>query len=61
MDELISLRNMLMNELNGGYFDSVSWEAAVIMATDLNCLSIQAQLQRYIDNYGWKQRDLFLV
>jgi FMN-dependent NADH-azoreductase len=56
MAELIELRNMLMNELNVGLFDSDSWNAAVIMAKDLNCLSIQAQLERYISHYGWMQK-----
>ena len=52
LTEIINLRNVLMNELNGGYFDRDAWGALVIMARDANCYAIADQAQRYIEHYS---------
>ena len=51
MQKFLELRAALFRELDAGYFDEVSWRAAVIMACDLGCYAIQAQLERYIEHY----------
>ncbi len=50
--EIINLRNVLMNELNNGFFDRDAWGALVVMARDANCYSIAAQAERYIKHYA---------
>lgn len=52
MTEIINFRNVLMNELNAGFFDRDAWCALVILARDANCLSITAQAERYIEHYS---------
>lgn len=52
MSEVVILRNVLMNELNNGFFDREAWNALVVMARDANCLSIAAQAERYIEHYS---------
>jgi hypothetical protein len=46
------MKSVLMNELNSGYFDEISWKACSIMAKDAGCDCIAAQLDRYIEHYS---------
>ena len=52
MSELIELRNTLMHELDGGLFDLDAWTGAAAWAEMMGCLSIKAQLDRYIKHYS---------
>lgn len=51
MDEIILLRNVLMNELNNGKFDRLAWVFLYAKAIAADCLSIAAQIDRYIKHY----------
>lgn len=52
MTEIINFRNVLMNELDHGFFDRDAWGALVVMARDANCHSIAAQAERYYNHYS---------
>jgi len=52
MIEVIALRDSLMNELNAGVFDLVSWQACAQMARDSGCENIAAQVDRYTAHYS---------
>lgn len=49
---VIEMRNILMNELNHGYWDGLAWDALLIMARDADCLCIASQVERYINHYS---------
>lgn len=55
MTEFLSLRETLMRELNAGYFDLISWQACAIVARELGCFSIQAQIEKYIKHYSQEE------
>jgi len=55
MDEIVAMRNVLMAELNAGYFDSISWMATARLARESNCPAIAAQMERYIEHYSLHQ------
>jgi len=50
--EVIAVRNLLIRELNAGYFDGEGWDALYIMARDNGCSEIARQVMRYIEHYG---------
>lgn len=52
MTAIINFRNVLMNELNAGFFDRDAWGALIVMARDANCMSIAAQVERYYNHYS---------
>lgn len=54
MSEIIAMRNVLMNELNAGFFDRDSWSATALLARENKCECIAAQMERYIEHYGAK-------
>jgi len=52
LHEIVEMRNVLMRELNAGYFDRDSWLAIALLARDNNCPAIAAQMARYIEHYS---------
>jgi hypothetical protein len=54
MNEIILLRNVLMIELNHGYFDRLAWVYLYARAKAENCLSIADQVDGYIKHYSAK-------
>lgn len=51
-DELLDFRDMLMRELDGGYFDALSWAACARWAREDGRLDIAEQVQKYINHYS---------
>lgn len=51
-DELLDLRDMLMRELNNGYFDSQSWKACATWARTEGRIEIAEQIEKYIKHYS---------
>ena len=50
--EVIQLRDLLIREIDAGYYDALSWDALLIMARKAECLAITDQVQGYIRAYG---------
>lgn len=51
-DDLLDFRDLLMRELNNGYFDALSWAACARWAREDGRLDIAEQAQKYIDHYS---------
>ena len=52
MFDLVEYRNMLMRELDYGYFDRPAWEACAKWAEMIGCVNIQSRVERYIKHYS---------
>ena len=50
--EVIAVRNLLMRELNAGFYDGEACDALYVMARDNDCPEIARQVARYIERYG---------
>jgi hypothetical protein len=50
--EVMELRDLLIREIDAGYYDALSWDALLIMAREAGCLAIADQVQGYIKAYG---------
>ncbi len=50
--EVIEVRDLLIREINAGFYDAPAWDALYIMARDGGCAAIADQVQGYIRQYG---------
>ena len=50
--EVMELRDLLIREIDAGYYDALSWDALLLMARKAECLAIADQVQGYIRAYG---------
>ena len=51
-DALLDFRDLLIRELNNGYYDELSWVACARWAREDGRLDIAKQCQKYIDHYS---------